>query len=278
MQRHRGVDIMIRKMNKNIIFYLIFGFFVFCTFLYLRFPGGSVGDYISRLVAARYPDIQFSFESVSLAFPPGVKLKNVALGFKDNTEARIGMERLKVRPRLLGFILGRSSYVLNVLACDGTIKAVVDFPGYSTQNAPADARIRFDEIKLEKCAYIRDRLGRSISGKLGGLYTFKGDSRLDFTVQNGSYQLLDNLFGFNRLDFSNVEGQLTVRGGVLKVMKLRLKGEKISCSLKGDIILNRNLKDSEINLNGTMEIAALNNKKVSMLMTGTLGNVKTRYL
>jgi type II secretion system protein N len=269
---------MMRKINKTILFYTVFALSILIVFLTVRFPGQAVGNYINATVAERYPGVFFSFESVSLGFPPGLKLENINVGSRDNLEANIRAEWLKVRPRLLGFLSGNSSFAVNALAYGGSVKAFVNFPGFSMKNAPSNAEVRFDGVNLDKCAYLKSKLGRRIAGILGGVYTFKGDSQVNFTVQSGSYQLLDNMFGFDRLDFNSVEGQFTLKGGVLKITKLVVKGDKINCSLKGDIIVNSDFKNSEINMSGSMEIAAMNNKKVSMLITGTLSNVKTRYL
>ncbi|PIP06711.1 MAG: hypothetical protein COX51_08140, partial [Syntrophobacteraceae bacterium CG23_combo_of_CG06-09_8_20_14_all_50_8] len=102
--------------------------------------------------------------------------------------------------------------------------------------------------------------------------------QLDFIARNGSYQLLESMFGLDKLDFNTVEGQISIRGGVLTINKLRLKGDKISCSIKGDVVLKDDIRNSEVNLSGAMEIASLKNKKVSMLITGTIGNAAIRYI
>jgi type II secretion system protein N len=164
------------------------------------------------------------------------------------------------------------------VAYGGAVKGRVNFPQLVPDKMPTSAEIKLENVDLEKIAYLKERLGRQISGKLSGTYAYRGDSQFDFAVENGTYQLVDKLFGFDRLDFSRAEGQIALKGGLLKINKLKLTGDKITFSLKGDIMLNPEFKNSEINLTGTMELAAMNNKKVSLAITGTVGNAKTRYL
>jgi hypothetical protein len=75
---------MMKKINKTIIFYTIFALSVLIFFLTVRFPGKAVGNYINAAVAERYPGVFFSFESVSLGFPPGLKVENIMVGSRDN--------------------------------------------------------------------------------------------------------------------------------------------------------------------------------------------------
>jgi type II secretion system protein N len=269
---------MMKKISKNVVLYILFTFIALVCFFYVRFPGQVVQSYLLNIVAERYPAVSLSLASVSLSFPPGLKMENVLLGFKDNPESSARLESLRVRPRLSGYLVGRSSFAISAVAYGGAVKGRVNFPQLVLDKIPTSAEITLENVDLAKIAYLKERLGRQISGKLSSVYTYRGDSQFDFTVQNGTYQLVDKLFGFDRLDFSRAEGQMALKGGLLKINKLKLTGDKISFSLKGDIILNPEFKNSEINLTGTMELATMNNKKVSLSITGTVGNAKTRYL
>ena len=269
---------MMKKFSKKSVLYILFTFIALVCFLYIRFPGQVVQSYLLNIVAERYPAVSLSLASVSLSFPPGLKMEKVLLGFKDNPEAGARLESLRVRPRLSGYFVGRSSFAINAVAYGGTVKGRVNFPQLAPDKIPTSAEITLENVDLEKIAYLKERLGRQISGKLSGAYTYRGDSLFDFTAQNGTYQLVDKLLGLDRLDFSRVEGQIALKGGLLKINKLKLTGDKINFVLKGDVILNPDFKNSEINLTGTMELAAMNSKKVSLSITGTVGNAKTRYL
>lgn len=264
--------------SKNIMLYILFTFIVLGFFLYVRFPGKAVQSYLLDTIAERYPQVSLSLASVSLSFPPGLKMEGLFLGFKDNPEPALRLERLRVRPRWSGYLFGNSSWAMNAVLYGGNLQGRVNYQHLIPDKIPASAELKFANLNLEKIAYLKERLGRQISGKFSGAFNYRGDSRLDFAVQNGSYQLLDKIFGLDRLDFSLAEGQIELKGGLLKLNKLKLQGDKINCSFKGDIVLQPDFKNSEINLTGTMELAAMGNKKISLSITGTIGNAKTRYL
>lgn len=269
---------MMRKINKNFVGYSIFAIFMLVFFLQVRFPGKAVENYLLETATERYPAAFLSLESLSLSIPPGLKMQNLLFGFRDNLEANIRLAHLKIRPRFIGYLMGRTSLAIDSSAYGGTLWGRVNFPHFFPNQSLASADIKFEGLTLEKCSYLQDRLGRQLSGRLSGSFVSSGDSRLDFNVQNGSYQLLANLFGLDKIDFSLAEGQILLKGGLLKISKLQLKGDKISCSLKGDIVLKPDFKSSELNLSGTMQIANMNNKKIAMTITGTVANPNTKYL
>lgn len=267
-----------RKINKNVVFLTAYAILMLMFFLYARFPGKVMEDYILTVQAERYPGMFLSLESVTLAFPLGLKLENISFGFKNNMEANIHLDSFAVRPCFSGYISGQPSFLVNARAYGGSINGVVPVSYFSRKGNSAKAKIMFDGLTLEKCTFFKDNLGRRIAGEIGGSIVYGDGGQLDFTARNGSYQLLESLFGLDKLDFNTVEGQISIRGGVLTINKLRLKGDKINCSIKGDIVLKDAIRNSEVNLSGAMEIAGMNNKKVSMLITGTIGNAAIRYI
>ena len=71
---------------------------------------------------------------------------------------------------------------------------------------------------------------------------------------------------------------MSLKNGVLTITKLKLMGEKAACTLSGDITLNpADIKSSQINLNAAIELPGQNNKKISMVLTGPLGNPTIKY-
>ena len=105
-----------------------------------------------------------------------------------------------------------------------------------------------------------------------------GTGNIEFTLTNGTYPLLESFFGFDRIDFNKVDAKISIRNGALKIIGLTLKGEKISCTLKGNILPADDIRDSQIDLTGTIEVPVENNKRVTLAISGTLGNPKTKFL
>ena len=275
------------KINKQILGYTLYGILIFIALLYLRFPNDVVVNYVVSTLSERNPNVMLSIDSIKPSFPPGLTAKNLTFGFKDEADSTIQADMLTVRPGLLSLLRGKSTLILDAITYGGTIEGNLAIANLRSGEGPVNTEISFDSLNIDKCSYLTDKLGRQITGKLQGSLTytignegFAGSTgNLNFTILNGTYQLLESLFGFDKLDFSKVEGQMTLKSGVLKIDKLKLTGEKVRCSLKGNIVLNSNaIKSSHMDITCNVEIPGQNNKKVSILVGGTLGKPTTKIM
>jgi type II secretion system protein N len=274
------------RMNRALVGYILAGIAMLALFLYLRFPGEIMRDYIKAVAAIRYPAMLLSIDAVRPAIPPGVELVNVTTGFRGRPEATLHADRLSVRPGWLSLFRGRLAFLWLVEGYGGEVRGRVDYTDIFSLQGPLLAEANFREIRIEKCAWLRDVLARQVTGTLKGSVSFNGvadtmkngTGTLDFTLTNGTYQLLESFLGFERLDFNKVDAKISFRNGALKIAGLTFNGEKLRCSLKGNILLADDLRDSQIDLNGTIEIPVQNNKRVTIAISGTLGNPKTRFL
>ena len=274
------------RINRAVVGYILAGVAMLILLLYLRFPGGAVTDYIKAEAAVRYPRMLLSIDTVQPAIPPGVTLENVTAGFRGRPEATLHADSLGIRPGWLSLLRGRLALVMAAEGYDGEVRGRIDFANIFSLQGPLSAEVNFREIRIEKCAWLRDALSRQITGTLKGSASFSGAAEalkngtgnLDFTLTNGTYPLLENFFGFDRLDFNKVDAKISFRNGALKITGLTLNGEKLRISLKGNILLADVIRDSQIDLNGTIEIPVQNNKRVTLAISGTLGNPKTKFL
>lgn len=274
------------RMNRAIAGYILAGVAMLALLLYLRFPGETVTDYVKAVAAVRYPGMLLSIDTVQPAIPPGVELVNVTTGFRGRPEATLHADRLAIRPGWLSLFRGRLAFLLTAEGYSGEFRGRVDYADIFSLRGPLSAEANFREIRIEKCAWLRDALSHQITGTLKGSASFSGvaealkngTGNLDFTLTNGTYQLLESLFGFDRLDFNKVDAKISFRNGALKITGLTLNGEKLRISLKGNILLADDIRDSQIDLNGTIELPLQNNKRVTLAISGTLGNPKTRFL
>jgi type II secretion system protein N len=274
------------RMNRAIAGYILAGVAILALLLYLRFPGETVTDFVKAVAAVRYPEMLLSIDTVQPAIPPGVELVNVTTGFRGRPEATLHADRLAIRPGWLSLLRGRLSFLPMAEGYGGEVRGQVDFADIFSLRGPLSAEANFREIRIEKCAWLRDALARQITGTLKGSASFSGvaealkngTGNLDFTLTNGTCQLLESLFGFDRLDFNKVDAKISFRNGALKITGLTLNGEKLRISLKGNILLADVIRDSQIDLNGTIEIPVQNNKRVTLAISGTLGNPKTRFM
>ncbi len=274
------------KLNRAIAGYILVGIALLIGFLYLRFPGEALTDYLEATAAARYPQMKLLVDTIRPSFLPGLTLENITVGFRERPDATLHADSLGVRLGGLGLLKGRLSLITAAEGYGGEVRGRVDFSRLFAIGGPLTAEAVFRDLRIEKCAWLRDLLARQVTGTLKGSFAFSGTmealengtGNIDFTLANGTYQLLENLFGFEKLDFSKVEGKISFRNGAIKITQLTLTGDKLRFSLKGNILLADNFQESQIDLNGAIAIPMQNNKRVTLAIGGTLGNPKTRIM
>jgi type II secretion system protein N len=271
--------------HRAFLGYLLAGIAMLILFLYLRFPGGAATDYLLA-EAARHPGLLLSIDTVRPAIPPGVMLENVTAGFRERPEATFHADRLGIRPGWLSLFQGRLALAAVAEGYGGDIGGRVEFVNPFSVKGPLSAELNVREIRIERFAWLREALNGQLAGTLKGSATFNGvaealkngTGNVDFTLTNGSYKLVENLLGFDQIDFSKVDAKVSFRNGALKVAGLTLNGEKIRISLKGNILLADDLRQSQLDLNGSIEIPAQGSKRVTLTIGGTLGNPTTRFM
>jgi type II secretion system protein N len=274
------------KMNRAIAGYILAGIAMLALLLYLRFPGETVTNYVKAVAAVRSPGMLLSIDTAQPAVPPGVALVNVTAGFRGRPEATLHADRLAVHPGWLSLFRGRFAFLLAAEGYGGEVRGRVYYADLFSLQGPLSAEAHFQEIRIEKCAWLRDALVRQITGTLKGSVSFSaaagalnnGTGNLDFTLTNGTYQLLESLLGFDKIDFNKVDAKISFRNNAMKITALTLNGEKIRISLKGNILFADDIRESQIDLNGTIEVPLQNNKRVTLAIGGTLGNPKTKFL
>jgi len=274
------------KLNRAIAGYVLAGIAMLFIFLYLRFPEEALKNYVKAVAASRYPGASFSIDAIRPSFPPGVVLSNVTVAFRDRPEAILHADSLSVRPGGLALLSGRYAIVMASEGYGGKAGGRIDFSRFFSFQGPLSATMSIQDIRVEKCAWIREVLARQITGTLKGSVTFSGTSEalksgtgnVDFTLTNGTYPLLEKFLGMEKIDFTRAEGKATFRNGALKVNQLTLNGDKLRCSLKGNVLLADNLRESQIDLNGTIEMPIQGNRRMTLAIGGTLGNPVLRFM
>jgi type II secretion system protein N len=274
------------KLNRAIGGYILAGIAMLFIFLYLRFPGEALKNYVKAVAAARYPEASFSINAIRPSFPPGVALSDITVAFRDRPGAILHADSLSVHPGWLSLLSGRYAIVMAAEGYGGKTGSRIDFSRLFSFQGPFNATISIQDIRVEKCAWIREVLARQITGTLKGSVAFSGTAEalksgtgnVDFTLTNGTYPLLEKFLGIEKIDFARAEGKATFRNGALKINQLTLNGDKLRCSLKGNVLLADDLRESQIDLSGTIEMPIQGNKRMTLAIGGTLGNPVLRFM
>jgi type II secretion system protein N len=273
------------KLNRAIAGYILAGIAMLVVCLYLRFPGEALTDYV-RAFAAQYTQSLLSIDKIRPTFPPGLALANVTVGFRGHPDATLHADDLSVRPGVFSLLRGRLAILLTAKGYGGEARGRVDFSRLFSLRGPLSAEAILRDVRIEKCAWLKEALARQVTGTLQGTVSFSGTveslknvtGNVDFTLTNGAYPLIDGFLDFKKIDFIKIEGKLSFLNGTMKITRLTLTGEKLRASLKGNILIADEFQDSQIDLNGTIEIPMQNNKRVTLTISGTLGNPKTRFM
>ena len=270
--------------TKKWITYTIYGILITAFFLYIRFPSDSAGRYIRSIVERGNPNLVLLIDSVKLCLPPGIKLSNIEVSFRDRPDLILKADSLKLRPALTSLLSGKLSLLLYADAYDGSMRTDINFTNRFSIKGPVRINAEVNDINLEKCSFIKTATGRLVDGRLNGSMSYdgkldriiNGTGSANITLLAGNIQLLKNMLGFDGLAFDKTEAELTLKNRTLKITRLNVTGKQLSGSFKGNIFLDRNIMQSRLAIKGDLKIPALN-KKVSTTLKGTVSRPITKF-
>ena len=274
------------KSSRVFFGYALAGILMLLVFLYLRFPGDAVKNYLKASVAARQPGILFVLDSIGPTVPPGIALENLTIGLRDRPEAALHVNRLAFSPGWLSAVQGKAAVVATASLYGGEIKGHGELAKPFSRRGPFTAIVRFEGLRLEKCLLLQDFFSRQISGTLRGSFTANGDAgplknvsgKLDAVLANGSYQLLENFAGFDKIAFSRIDLKMEIKGGALKISNITVNGDKIRIALKGNILLAGDLQESRLDLTGSVEMQGAGGRRIPITIGGVWGNPTVKLL
>ncbi len=263
--------------TRKWIIYTVYGILITLAFLYLRFPSDSAGRYIRSIVAGSNPNIILSFDSVRPSFPPGIRLRNLSVGFKGNPDSVLGADVVKVRPALSSLFFGKLSLLLYAEAYEGKMRADIHFKNRFSTKGPVSIQNEFHNISLGKCSFIKAAAGRRVDGRLSGSLLYDGEwdkvisgtGSAKLTILDGNIQLLKSTFGFDALVFDKAKTDLKLKNQTLEIIGLDIAGEQIRGAFTGNLFFKRDIIQSRLAIKGDIEIPALD-RKFSTTLKGTV--------
>jgi len=270
-------------LKKKALWFTVYGIFITIVFMYLLFPG----ELLKSKLESSINSAQFAVHSSSLhaSFPLGFKLKNVTISSESPANVFFQGEALDVQFNLSSIFRRRTYIGLSGNAYDGSFNGTAGILSLSQAYSPAEAKLNFKNIDLEKYTLIKDKLGRTITGKARGILTYNTDEAgkitagdLKLLLSKGAYLLAEPFLGIARIDFENGDIQAEFVNGSIKLQKLEISGAQINCLLKGEITPQADFINSRLSLDGTMEIRGKDNVKMKITIGGTLANPVMRYI
>ena len=273
------------KFSKSLFGYILAGVTILVVVLYLRFPGEMIAGYLISTVAAKHPEALLNIDAVNPTLPPGMKIRNVTLGFRESPQATLHADYIDLKPDYLAIFQGKMQVLVNAATYGGAMNGHLLATEQTFSKGVLQGELRFNNLNMEKIGYLRERLNRLVSGRLKGTLNFNGsvnnpaaaNGRLTILATNGSYALMTPVMGIDKLDYSRIDGEMTLQNGTLKIVRMKLTGDKFRAELNGDIALNgADLENSPMELLAAIEIPGQQGEKISLVINGSLGNPTAR--
>jgi len=270
---------------KKWISYTLYSIFITIVFLYYLFPSELVRNYIVSTVTNNNPGVNLSTGDVKICFPPAIRCENLSISFNDKTDSALKADVVKVRPAITNLLAGRFFLLLNANVYEGKVEASISFENRMSMEGPMEVIVGLNNINIGKCSYFRNVSNRQIDGRLKGFLRFNGKcekiinstGNAEFILVDSSIKLLKNMFGLDILNFDRIEISMRLKNRILKMNEINFAGKQVSGTLRGNIFLHRNIRQSRLALKGNIEIPALN-RQFSTFLTGTLANPIPRFM
>ena len=264
--------------------YGIFFLVVFVACLFWRFPSQIFKEVVSARVGDLHPALSLFIKDMAPEFPLALRLEKTELRFNKLAESNLEADSIRIYPDVGRLFEGRTDLDLDIRAYGGRASGTVGYDGILSVRAPFKGDVKFENMATQNIACLKHILGRQVFGKLKGSISYgrktkesAGAGRLDFNIQNGSYPLQGKIMGIEKLDFTQLEGQLVMAEKSIKIEYINMNGEKIRCTVKGEVTIDpADFRNSQINMTGNLELKAMNNQKVVFSVTGTLMNPITK--
>ena len=247
--------------SRKWIWYTLYGVLLTIILLYYRFPDDAFEDYVQGRLRSVSSDLLFSFDGVSLSFPPGVNLNAARISTAQRPEKVIALaESLSIRPKVWSLLKGDPEYRIESRAYGGDIAGSIRIIKKGT-GTTFSASIELNSIHLDDRYPLPDIVSSNLKGILSGLITYsgidrsliKGTGEASLSLLNGSLVLTPPILRLKNIDFREIQLKMALNNQRLSLSSGDLKGKDVLAEASGSISLNKELMESRINLRGTLE-------------------------
>ena len=272
-----------RFLNKKMLWFIGYGMFITLAFLYLLFPSELVKSRLEDSINSG--DFMIKSESLYPAIPLGIKLKNVTLSSPAQESVLFQGKLLDLQFNMLS-IFRKNTYIgFSGFAYDGSFDGRAGLISLSKAYPPVEVILSFDNVDMGNYPLVKGYPGKAFTGRASGTLNYITDEATKSTsgsltlfLKKGSCPLAEPFLGVTKIDFDRGEIQAQLKGGIIKLEKLETFGPQVNCLFKGEIIPAADFRNSQINLNGTIEILGKDKVVMKVTIGGTLTNPAIRYI
>ncbi len=289
--------------KKNWLGYSVYFALITVILLYALFPADSVEELLDSSVSRINPEFNFKAENIRPGIPAGLRI-NAAEIYLGNTPGLtiFKSESFYIGPHILKLVKGEYDVDLKGMAYKGDIKGTLHF---SDTDRDIAGEITFKNLVLDDYDFLAEKLEHKVSGSLSGEIVYSNESgdaaggsgSFDLRLSDGRLQLKAPVFNIGSLDLQSIQLEAKLNRREITIVKADLKGTEVNGSMTGSIKLQKNMRQSQLNLRGTLEPLAQFYQKYPEIrellktmrkrvkrgqyfftVTGTLGNPKFNLL
>jgi len=238
--------------RRKIILTVLYALAAGVLFLFLLFPDAAVKTALVRGVENINPAARLTVGDVAPVFPPGLKLKDVTVSYRDKVVA--GPDYIRLTPAWFS-LLGESP---RLVFKTGVFAGVIDGQGRFTEDRLAGADVRISGVRLESIQYVNHLSPHRLSGAVNGdlrLTSKRGEIqgtsqlRLSGTTVTLAAPVLDMAV----VQFDDIQADLVLSSRRVEIKSCVFDGQDLDGEFSGNILLRNPFQNSLLNLKGSIK-------------------------
>lgn len=245
--------------NKKWLGYTLYVVLVGLLLLYFLFPVQAVEDIVDGSVSRVNPELGFKAVKISPSLPPGLSISGGKIFFRNAAGPPVfAVDSMYIRPQVLKLFSGKYNVKLSGTAYKGDIKGT--FRLGDGDGKTLESELIFEELDIGSYDLLAQKLQHKLTGMFSGNVVFGRDSaneagngRADLKLTDGQLLFENPIFGINSVDLQNIVLELELQNRNVTIVKGELTGPEMNAALAGSIQLQPDVKNSQLNLKGTLE-------------------------
>lgn len=221
------------------LFFLAFFFFLITTFPYDLLIEGFLQNYEKKIPPKVKPLL---YESLEFDFPSSLTLKSVKLGQTSSGSPLLEADSIKFKMGLFSALKGKISLKYEAKLYSGRLQG-----SYTGTQQKGMLNLKTKDLKIEEMTFLKELLKLDASGKLSAdinlsvsLLLNENKGKISLSIQEGKAKSVNLKVITTDFNFSDIQGELSLEGGVLSINKFTLTGAPSHIELEGKITLNAN--------------------------------------
>lgn len=239
--------------RKTGFLYTVYTLTAIGVFAYFLFPSAEVAGHLAVRLEQAIPGVEISIGDVKPSLPPGLKLTDMAVYFKNDPV--VDAASLTVYPGISS--LWGDDLVLH-FSCDafdgeisGDARVGKDQPGLRSVDVKLDGLQLADVTALKR--WVPHNLNGGITGSLVWQQESNGRSgQLNLRLVDGGVEFVHPVYGLDQVNFSAVEAGLQLKNAMVTIDRFAAKGPDLAANITGSVLVRTPPDSSVLNISGEM--------------------------